>query len=139
MESPQIGPIRGLLTRSRQDVSKLDHEMSSRRGNVLEYSISNASDNTLSRTKTRPMSAFQPMSMDLTDGAASLHRTRSVEDISLEKLNSRSHDYDEEEGDIIPLGRTDSARSNSECVFHLRSGRRYKFFSFFPRILLKRM
>lgn len=114
-QTSHVGPIRGLLSRSRQDVSKLNEsELVVRRGSGLEYSQSTASDG---RWKNRPKSAF--ISFDMTDSPSqhrrTLHRPKSMEDISTGTFDEMDGGRDpDDECDIIPLSRGDSSRSNSK-------------------------
>lgn len=122
-QSPVVGvpgPIRGLLTRSRPDVTKLnDSEVVVRRGSGLEHSQSTASEQR-SNWKNRPYSAF--MSIDITDSLnhrrRSLHRPKSMEDISTGNFDQLDGAREpDDDCDIVPLSRGDSTRSNSKLCW----------------------
>ena len=110
------GVIRGLISRSRQDINKIDNEVVMRRG-TLDYSGSSASEtsNLFSVARPRPKSEFYPPqrneydSSSTTDGRR-LYRPKSMEFTSTDVRRA------DEECDIIPLEREDSLPSISTKI-----------------------
>lgn len=101
-----VGPIRGLLSRSRQDISQIDNSVVMRRPAALTYSGSSASDASNRHTafnKVRPKSEFRPSfsGADYESPVSTrrqLHRPRSMENIRAQESVDTEDDCD-----IIPL------------------------------------
>jgi len=112
-----LGPIRGIISRSRQDLSKIDPEVSMRRPSGLAYAESISSDTS---SRSRPKSDFYPQ-YRLEDPNSPAHRANNLyRPNSLETITSNEKrllaDIGMGDDDIVPLNRQESLRSQRSAA-----------------------
>lgn len=103
-----IGPIRTILSRSRPDISKLDHDSPRHR---LDYGNSPSIEGR-KHQQLRPKSEYYPP-RDYTDSSPAFQRKVGYNNRSVEDVRGSGDDR-EEECDIVPFQRKESIPSNGE-------------------------